>query len=135
MKKWMMMVLATLMIAGVLAGCSSGSKLPEGFDEETLKKQAVADIELASSDNFEGWKGRFQKDLQAQLTEASYNSFMETLKSKGEFKEYGKSAFVGQEQDGKKYAACVLIVKYAEGDIQYSVGYDEEMNLVQFTMK
>ena len=135
MKKLIMMVMTALLVVCVLAGCSGGSKLPEGFDEETLKKQAIADIELASSDDFEGWKGRFGTDLQAQLTEETYKGFLETLKSKGAFKEYGKSAFVGQEQDGKKYAACVIIVKYAEGDIQYSVGYDEEMNLVQFTIK
>ena len=38
----------------------------------------------------------------------------------------------GQEKDGQKYAAVIYVVKYAEGEIKYTVGYDENMKLVQF---
>ena len=43
-----------------------------------------------------------------------------------------ETAFVGQEKDGQKYAAVIYVVKYAEGEIKYTVGYDENMKLVQF---
>ena len=37
-----------------------------------------------------------------------------------------------EEKDGQKYAAVIYVVKYAEGEIKYTVGYDEDMKLVQF---
>lgn len=135
MKKMITLLITVAAVMCLFAGCGKGTKLPEGFDEDTVKEQAIKDIELAASDDYEGWKARFQAELQAQLTEDSYKSHLENLKNHGAFKEYGKYAFVGQEKDGKKYAAIVIIVKYEEGDIQYSVGYDEDMKLVQFTTK
>lgn len=116
-------------------GCKTNTKLPEGFDEETVKTQAIQDIELASSNDYEGWVDRFPKELHGNLTPEIYQSYLDTLDKLGEFQEYGKTAFVGQEQDGKKYAACLMIVKYKNGKLQYTVGYDEDMKLVQFTIK
>ncbi|MGI6070650.1 MAG: DUF3887 domain-containing protein [Blautia sp.] len=135
MKKMITLILTTAAILCLFTGCGKGSKLPEGFDEETVKAQAIQDIELAASDDYEGWKARFEDELQPHITEDSYQGHLENLKKHGAFQEYGKYAFVGQEKDGKKYAAIVIIVKYEEGDIQYSVGYDEDMKLVQFTTK
>ncbi len=118
-----------------LTACGTSSKLPEGFDEEEVQEQAIRDIDLASSNNYEGWADRFQEDLKASLTEDSYQQYLDLLGEKGEFQEYGKCAFVGQEQDGKNYAACVMIVEYEKGDLQYTVGYNEDMELVQFFAK
>lgn len=136
MKKMIVLLFTIAAVMSMLMGCgANSSKLPEGFDEDTVKEQAIADIELAASDDFEGWKDRFADELQSMITEDSYQSHLENLKSHGAFVDYGKHAFVGQEKDGKKYAACVIIVNYEEGKIQYSVGYDEDMKLVQFTTK
>ena len=119
----------------LLTGCGSAKGLPEGFTEDQVQEQAIRDIDLASSNNYEGWSDRFQEDLKASLTEDSYQQYLDLLGEKGEFQEYGKCAFVGQEQDGKNYAACVIIVEYEKGDLQYTVGYNEDMELVQFFAK
>ena len=34
-----------------------------------------------------------------------------------------------RKKDGQKYAAVIYVVKYAEGEIKYTVGYDEDMKL------
>lgn len=135
MKRILFTVSVMIAFVLLLTSCGTSSKLPEGFTEEEVKEQTIQDIELACEEGFEAWKSRFQKALQSSLTEDSYNSFLAVLKEKGAFKEYGKCAFVGQEQDGKKYAACIMIVEYEEGSIQYTVGYDENMDLVQFVVK
>lgn len=119
----------------LFTGCGTSSKLPEGFTEEQVKEQTIQDIQLAYTEGYEAWKNRFQEEMQSGLTEASFDSFLSLLEEKGEFKEYGKYAFVGQEQDGNKYAACIMIVEYENGSLQYTVGYDEDMNLVQFVVK
>lgn len=135
MKKIYSVLFLILMLLMSLTACATSPKLPEGFIEEEVENQTIKDIDIASSNDYEGWVARFQPELQSSLTEDAYKSYLDILEEKGEFREYGKCAFVGQEQDGKKYAACIMIVKYEKGDIQYTVGYDEDMNLVQFTIK
>ena len=82
--------------------------------------------------DFEGWKARFADSLQSSITEDVYQPYLDMLAKKGDFESFGKTAFVGQEKDGQKYAAVIYVVKYAEGEIKYTVGYDENMKLVQF---
>lgn len=135
MKKFSCLIVLLLLSMAVLTACTTSKKLPEGFTEEEVEKQTIKDIDLASSNNYEGWVARFQDERQSSLTEDAYQSYLDVLEEKGEFREYGKCAFVGQEQEGKKYAACIMIAKYEKGDIQYTVGYDEDMKLVQFTIK
>lgn len=130
-KIWLLV--AVLAVLGIfLVGCGSKSKLPEGFEESKVKAQAEEDIKIAEADDYEGWRDRFAAELKEQLTEDSYKAYLGILEEKGGFKEFGKTAFVGQEKDGKKYAAVVYVVKHENGDIKYTVGYDEDMNLVQF---
>ena len=128
---WKLLVLAAL-VALLAVGCSKSSKLPEGFTEESVKTQAEADIKLAESNDFEGWKARFADSLQSSITEEVYQPYLDMLAKKGDFESFGKTAFVGQEKEGQKYAAVIYVVKYAEGEIKYTVGYDEDMKLVQF---
>lgn len=135
MKKIYSFLVLLLLAIMLLTSCGNSQQLPEGFTKEEVEKQTIKDIDLASSNNYEGWVARFQPELQSSLTKDAYQSYLDILEEKGEFREYGKCAFVGQEQDGKKYAACIMIVKYEDGDVQYTVGYDEDMNLVQFTIK
>ena len=134
-----------VMAVGSLMGCSSlGSggneqgeilkELPEGFDKETVREQAMEDIEIAQSKDYERWKSRFAKDLQSSLTEESYDSYLKILEKQGEFKEFGKCTYLGQIKDNKKYGGVIIVVKYEEGNVNYSLAYDEDMNLVSFTM-
>lgn len=129
-------LLAAILCLG-LAGCSQSSKLADCFDKETLEKDAKAVIEMGESDDYEGLTGRFDESIAGSLTQESYAQYLELVKSKGEFKEYGNVAFVGQHDDktDKDYAAVVVVREYEEGKLQYVVGYDEDMDLVQYTVK
>lgn len=94
----------------------------------------MEDIEIAQSKDYESWKSRFTKDLQSSLTEESYDSYLKILEKQGEFKEFGKCTYLGQIKDNKKYGGVIIVVKYEEGNVNYSLAYDEDMNLVSFTM-
>lgn len=134
-----------VMAAVCLAGCGSSSikdskagevmkGLPEGFEEETIKEQAMEDIKLAQSNDYESWKSRFSPEFQENLTEDNYQSYIEHIEKQGEFKGFGKCSYLGQIKDEKKYAGVIIAVKYEEGNVKYSVAYDENMNLISFTM-
>lgn len=131
--KLLSVLLTLILLAGLLAGCSK-NKLADAFDEETVKQQAMTDITLAESNDFAGWKARFTPEYQSAVTEDAYTAYLNALNEKGSFKEFGKIAIIGQEQNGTNYAVAVVICKHENGDIQYTIAYDENMNLVQFTI-
>lgn len=131
-KKWMGMIVCLLLAAGILTGCSLEGGLADCFDKDTLIQQAKEDIQLAQSNDFEGWKARFAGEVQAQITEEVYTQYLGTLETLGELQDFGKAAVVGQEQDGKNYAGVVIQADYTDKDAKYSLGYDEDMNLIQF---
>lgn len=128
------LLLTLALFTGLLTGCGNKNELSDAFDEETVKQQALDDIALAESDDFEGWQARFAPEYQSAVTEDAYLSYLDTLKDYGAFTEFGKIAVIGQEQDGTDYAVAIVICKHADGDIQYTVAYDSNMNLVQFTI-
>ena len=130
-KKKVVLVMS-IILAMLAAGCGKKSQLPEGFREEEVKAQAEKDIETAQSGNYEDWLKRFPEEFQAQLPKEAFDAYLEILKEKGAFQEFGKTAFVGQEENGKKYAGVIYLVQYENGQLKYTVGYDEEMRLIQF---
>ena len=132
-RKLFTILLTFTLLASLLTGCSK-NKLSDVFDEETVKQQAMSDITLAESNDFAGWQARFTPEYQSAVTEEAYTTYLDTLNEKGAFKEFGKIAIIGQEQNGTNYAVAVIICKHENGDIQYTVAYDENMNLVQFTI-
>lgn len=128
----MVVLLSMAVLAGVLAGCGDKNKLADVFDEDGVKQQAMDDITLGESDDYEGWKARFVPEIQEKLTEDIYNSYLEGLKEKGAFTEFGKAAILGQEQDGKDYAVVVFLVKHEKGEMKYTISYNEEMQLINY---
>ncbi|MDO4273447.1 MAG: DUF3887 domain-containing protein [Eubacteriales bacterium] len=127
------MIVITL-TAVLLAGCGDSNKLGENFDEEGVKKQAQEDITIGESGDFDAWKERFVTEVQGSLTQDIYDNYLKILEEKGEFEEFGKCAVIGQEQDGKKYAVAVCIVKHKNGDVKHTLAYDENMKLVQYVI-
>ena len=39
------------------------------------------------------------------------------------------------EQDGKNYAGAIVVVNYEEGDLTYTISYNEDMEMVGFLIK
>lgn len=120
-----------------LAGCSGSAKLADCYDKDTLEKDAKATIELGESGDYEGLIAKFDESISGSLTKEGYEQYLELVKSKGSFRKFGNVAFVGQHVDetDSDYAAVVVVAEYENGKLQYVVGYDEDMELVQYTVK
>lgn len=125
-----MLVLAAVIMG--MAGC--GSRLAGDFEEEKVKQQAMDDVTMGEAGDYEAWKARFEAGLQASLTEEIYTNYLSILEEKGAFQEFGKCAVAGQSKDGKNYAVVVLVAKHEKGDLQYTVVYDEDMKLINYTI-
>ena len=135
-KKWAGGICA-LLLCLLLAGCSGSTKLADCFSKDELTTLSQENITLAESGDYEAFLEKMDPSVSSALTEEVYNQYLDTVKAKGAFQSFGKPAFVGQtvKETGDNYAAVILTANYENGKLQYTLGYNEDLKLVQFVIK
>lgn len=125
----------------LLGGCSKGSvtaELADCFDEETVEEEAKAAITLGESGNYEEFIKLFDDAVAESMTQEVYeDQYLSVVKEKGAFESFSDGILVGQTDPdtGAHYAGVVLVANYEDGKIQYTIGYNEDMKLIQFLIK
>ena len=131
-----------MMLIGILAvlfltGCSQ-NQLPDKFDEETVKEEAMKAVDLFNDRDYQSILDMGVEELKQSLTAEQFaqvsNPYLERC---GEFQEIEKTVTVGSENEktGEQFGGVVMIGKYADGNIQFTIAFDENMKLVQFNIK
>lgn len=131
-------LLTMFILMGMLAGCGKSTELADVFDEKEVISKAENAVTVANEGEFEGYYELWDDSLKSKILEKDYNEqFLAMVEKKGEFKGIGKTVVVGQndEKTGKNYAIAVLVGEYSEGKIQYTISFDEDMNMIQFFIK
>lgn len=137
MKKAGIFTAMALMAAVFTAGCGQ-AKLPEGFSEAEVKAEAEKSIALFNERDYEGIRQMGSEELKAGITEEQFASACDPYLDKcGEFKEITKTVFAGghDKNSGIDYATAVMIGEYEDGKIQFTVSFDEDMEMIQFLIK
>ncbi len=140
MRKKLLVFLCVVLMC-LLSGCSRGSvstKLPDCFEEETVEEEAKAAVTLGESGDYEEFIKLFDDTVAKSMTREVYeNQYLAVVKEKGAFESFGDSVLVGQTDPntGANYAGVVLVANYEDGKIQYTIGYNEDMKLIQFLIK
>lgn len=122
-------------------GCSRGSvstELADCFDEETVEESAKAAITLGESGNYEEFIKLFDDAVAESMTQEVYEKqYLSVVEEKGAFESFSDGVLVGQTDPntGAHYAGVVLVANYEDGKIQYTIGYNEDMKLIQFLIK
>ena len=139
MKKKLMLLISTMMIAIGLCACGGGARaLSENFDEATVKAEAEELIGYVNEDDAEGFCSVAMSDAMAEnmTVESTQQIFDQYLSNKGDFVEYNSITIVGA--DDKTIGDCAIAVvsaKYENMTVQYTISYDTDMNLVGFFLK
>jgi hypothetical protein len=135
MKKFMKKLIFTGITAVFfLTGCAQ-SQLPEQFDEETVKEEAMKAVELFNKRDYQSILDMGVDELKKSLTAEQFAQVSDPYLDKcGDFQEIEKTVTVGSEnkQTGKQFGGVVMIGKYADGKIQFTIAFDENMKLAQF---
>ena len=135
MKKFMKKLIFTGITAVFfLTGCAQ-SQLPEQFDEETVKEEAMKAVELFNKRDYQSILDMGVDELKKSLTAEQFAQVSDPYRDKcGDFQEIEKTVTVGSEnkQTGKQFGGVVMIGKYADGKIQFTIAFDENMKLAQF---
>lgn len=130
---------AAVFLAAALTGCqSAGTELSDKFDEETIKSEAMKAIELFNDRDYEGICDMGTQEFKDLLTYEEYKEQCDPFLDKcGEFKEISKTVVMGSKdkKTGAEYGGAVMVGTYEDGKIQFTIGFDEDMKLVQFLIK
>lgn len=139
MREGMKVLLAGILMGVVLlTGCGRDTKLPESFDEETVRQESEKAMEYFNDRDYQSIIEMGNDELKAGMTKKDFADQCDPyLDKRGDFEKIEKTVVMGNvdKKTGKEYGGVVMICKYKEGKIQFTIGFDEEMKLVQFLIK
>lgn len=136
LKKVKVFIAAACML-GMLSGCGN-AKIPAGFKEEEIRKNAMEAIGYFNDRNYESIIEMGSEELKNSITEEQFAAAGDPyLDKRGSFQEIVKEVFAGNtdKKTGESYGGVVMIGEYEEGRIQFTIGFNEDMELVQFLIK
>lgn len=123
-----------IMIMGIAAGCRVDKGLADCFDEDTLKKTGEQAVTYVNEKEYEKFREMFSEQYKDSVTEELFKDIISYSDKMGEFEGFEKGAVIGQtiEETGENFAGVIVVARYAEGEIQYRLGFTEDMKLIQF---
>ena len=110
-------------IVGCLGGC--GTELSEKFDEDKVKEAAKAIVEKVNARNLK------------EVYEDSFTPVMQNGAAFDEFQEFSKVEVKGTKDKatGTEYAAAMVLAKYEDGQIMFTISFDTNMKCAGFYYK
>lgn len=122
----------------VLTACGSSQKLSEEFDEQEVKLTAEALIDDLGEENFEDFCAAPMSEKMAAATtpESMSTVVSQYMGNRGAFVEYKSSVVVGaKDEAGGNCAVAVVVAKYENQTVTYTISFDQEMKLIGFYLK
>ena len=110
-------------IVGCLGGC--GTELSEKFDEDKVKEAAKAIVEKVNAGNLK------------EVYEDSFTPVMQNGVAFDEFQEFSKVEVKGTKDKDTvtEYAAAMVLAKYEDGQIMFTISFDTNMKCAGFYYK
>lgn len=137
MKYGFIKVIMILVMLSVLTACGA-QPLPEQFEEDTVREAAEQTVGYFNEQDYQGiidmGSDEFQKALTAEEFASQSDPYLEKC---GAFQEISKTIFVGNvdKETQAAYGGVIMIGSYEEGTIQFTIAFNEEMELIQFLIK
>ena len=137
MKKFLSVLLTLTLVLVLFAGCST-AKLSEKFDENNVKTTAENAINLLNQGEYEKFCTELpREDLKTALTvDVMKNAIAQVMPNAGAFVEFSSESIVSQkDKDGNEIAIAVIVAKYDNQKVTYTISFDENMKLIGFYLK
>ena len=121
-----------------LCACANAAILPAEFDKAALETAAKEVVQMAGAGDYAAVIERIKPELQGNVTAAQLEEgWGSTLEKIGEHKEYTAVSIFGQKNTttGEIYAVVVVVSRHEDGNSQYTLSYDAQMNLTGLYLK
>ena len=136
MKKTLLSVLAVIIIMTLTSCSSSNSSSNFEFDKDSAIFRAKEAVEVVNTRDYEEIVKLFREDLREQVKADEIKSALDSqLKKAGDFTKYESETAVAQKQSGTEYIIVVLVCKYENSTLIFTISLDTDMNIVGLYMK
>ncbi|MBO3446195.1 DUF3887 domain-containing protein [Clostridium sp. CCUG 7971] len=134
MKRVKLLLLA-LLTGIILVGCSS-SKLSDAFDEATLKERGKEVVDFIINEEYDKISAQMSDKMKEAASpeelEKTLKDTWDSVKGKlGEFEKISKEGIVGAEN----LASVIEVAKFKNGKIQFTINYNENIELEGIFLK
>lgn len=137
-KKTLPILCLILVIASLLAGCGD-TKLAEGYDKDKIKQTAE---EVITEVQLEGAKKVLEERMREDFVDnidldTMENTVKDLTSGLGSFIAFSQQTVIGQPHDETKEDLAVILVTvtYEKGEVNYTITFDKELNIVGFYVK
>lgn len=134
MKK-LKLLLAGILMGVMLVGCSS-SKLSDSFDETTLKERGQEVVDFMINEEYDKISAQMSNKLKESTTPEELEKILkdtwDSVKDKlGKFEEISKEGIAGEGN----IASIIEIAKFENSKVQFTINYNENMELEGILLK
>lgn len=112
--------------------------LSEKFDEALVISEAERAIEYFNNKEYQSIIDMGDENMKASITAEEFaEQCDEPMAEYGAFVEYDKAETVGatDEETGEEYGGVVIVAQYENNKVQFSIGFNEDMELIQFRIQ
>ena len=120
-----------------LTACGA-QQLPEQFEEDAVREAAQQAIGFFNEQDYQSILDMSSAEFQAILTVEEFAAQCDPYLEKcGAFEEIAKTIVLGnvETETQAAYGGVVMVGSYEEGTIQFTITFDEDMQLVQFVIR
>lgn len=132
-----MLAAGLLLFVLMLTGCGQNG-LSGKFEEDAVKEKSMTAVTYFNERNYQGIIDMGNELFQESITEEQFKEVSDPYLDKcGDFVEISKTVVLGNTngQTGESFGGVVMVGKYEEGQIQFTIAFNEQMELVQFVIK
>jgi len=134
----MIRILFSLLVFSITLSACASTKLADTYDEKIVTERAKEVVEMMNAQSFDKVNAEIRDDLQDQLTSSKLQEAIGAkLAEAGAFIEYQSIATLGQKSktSGEDYAAVVLVGKYENSTIVFTITMDTNLDIVGLYIK
>lgn len=129
-----MLAVSLILLLCSLSGCK-GTPLPEGMNEDALFTAGKDVVLLLVGSEFETVHEMLREDLREQISVDDIRTAVSVqLADAGVYKQIEDHMATGGVDNGVRYGISVLYCEFSEEDVLIRVSFDEDWNLVGFSL-
>lgn len=130
MKKLIQII--SIMLGVMMFTACGASKLSSAFSEDKLKTSVETVVDNLNNEKYDEIIATGGEDLKSNLTAEKLKQPWSQMKNKlGKFDSITKEVFVGKDNT----ATVIATAKYEKGNVQFTITYNEAMEMIGIYMK
>jgi len=129
----MIRILFSLLVFSITLSACASTKLADTYDENIVTERAKEVVGMMNAQSFDKVNAEIRDDLQDQLTSSKLKEAIGAkLAEAGAFIDYPSISTLGQKSktSGEDYATVVLVGKYENSTVVYTITMDTNLDIV-----